>query len=530
MTPIRPASALRHKPAPASVDALRVLNSRRRPASASAVEYVQVGLRSSLMSGHKQLVAKPAPRTRPATAGPAAARRTAPLASFDVEVAESPQGLRQCSPGRSPWSQQSAPRPEESSPDRCGSPLISFSRCAGARDMVSSEPRHQRRRPPPQTHSPSPPPRPGDVAAAAAWQAAEDANTGLRSGLATMRVSRPPLSSSRSTSPLKPKPSAAVCAAASPATAAAAAPPAGAAEVQRARTAAGQLTAPSIPAAETETGDGGDYDGDDVTLGGYHPAVSAYLHSRRGSSSDADRSVRLCASRQRRLSMSTPSLLGGGKGGAKGGGGGGGGGRGDVAASVAARVAARAVAGATAAAAVPPAALRWGAGEVAEWVAAMGAPLGRHAPSFLLNNVDGAALARLTADQLPSLGVRDFGEINLMLRMIRRSLHLLPPPPTRHAVPPPGRDDDAAGRDARQRKAGRRFDEERYKALSAKLMHVEDTEAAAGRLAPGRKQSPTSLHHVALLQPLLAKGTGGGALGSQAVARILRELPSFHGT
>ena len=48
----------------------------------------------------------------------------------------------------------------------------------------------------------------------------------------------------------------------------------------------------------------------------------------------------------------------------------------------------------------------WSAARVAEWVAALQPPLDRRAGAFA-NGVDGAALRRLGASELPSLGVRD---------------------------------------------------------------------------------------------------------------------------
>ena len=74
-------------------------------------------------------------------------------------------------------------------------------------------------------------------------------------------------------------------------------------------TSATDIELPSAPAVGDDAAVAKDEDGEEeATLGGYQPAVSAYLHARLGSSSDADRSVRLCASRQRRLSTCNPHM------------------------------------------------------------------------------------------------------------------------------------------------------------------------------------------------------------------------------
>jgi hypothetical protein len=155
----------------------------------------------------------------------------------------------------------------------------------------------------------------------------------------------------------------------------------------------------------------------------------------------------------------------------------------------------------------------WDARQVAAFVAALDAPaLARHAPSFLANGVDGARLATLGAHMLPQLGVCRFDEISALLAHIRAALEIAPPPPAPpraaavHAPPPP------------PPKPRPRFDEQRYRRLHETLAR-EAAEAKA--MAPGKG---ASLHHLSLIQQLLFERGGGGAIGSQAVASMLRQL------
>ena len=148
----------------------------------------------------------------------------------------------------------------------------------------------------------------------------------------------------------------------------------------------------------------------------------------------------------------------------------------------------------------------WSAARVAEWVAALPPPLDRHAPALFANGVDGAALRRLGASELPTLGVREWAEVRAFTARSRelfgmatpRTHVATAPPPSAVPAPPP-----PAARDA--------FDIARLRSVTAKVKEMDDA------AEPAR----VSIHELL--------GEGAGALGGARVAQLLKERAAAEG-
>ena len=72
--------------------------------------------------------------------------------------------------------------------------------------------------------------------------------------------------------------------------------------------------------------------------------------------------------------------------------------------------------------------------DVADWLGGLG--LGQYAPAFAANDIDGAVLPELTADDLAGLGITSIGHRRKLLAAIAalRSVALEPEPATATAV------------------------------------------------------------------------------------------------
>ena len=89
----------------------------------------------------------------------------------------------------------------------------------------------------------------------------------------------------------------------------------------------------------------------------------------------------------------------------------------------------------------PPAALQWSADEVAASFEALGADMAPLAAALRRQNIDGVALSRLSASEIPQLGLTSFDAIKRVTAHVRALLRpptpAPPPPPTPPPPPPP---------------------------------------------------------------------------------------------